>query len=415
MSGTRRGLLLIAPLVAGLVLGCASLQPTETEPPTLVLVAVDGFRWDFRERGETPNLDRLVEAGVSAGKLIPVFPTKTFPNHYSIATGLYAEHHGLVANNIYDPASGATFALGNREEVQNGRWYGGEPIWVTAQSQGLLTAPVFWPGSEAEIGGYRPTYWEPYDGSIPNEARVDKVLDLLELPAEQRPSFLTLYFDIIDQTAHDVGPEPSQRLTEAVEAVDSLVGRLMSGLDNRGLNETVHVMVVSDHGMSQNSRDRVILLETLVDVEVANPVDWDPVLGLWPAADSIDEVYDALKDAHPHLQVFRRDEVPARLHYSNHPRIPPIIGIADDGWAISTREWFDKCSACFTGGNHGFDPQLDSMGAFFVAAGPLLENDVRIPELENVHLYNLMCALLGLEPATNDGVFAAIETLLAED
>ena len=328
MIGHLRRLLLLLGLISGALLaaGCRSLPPAQATQPTLILLSVDGFRWDFRERGDTPTLDRLVDSGVSARKLIPVFPSKTFPNHYSMTTGLYTEHHGLVSNNIYDPEFDAIYGLGKRDEVANGRWYGGEPIWVTAQRQGLLTAPVFWPGSEAEIGGVRPTYWEPYDGDIPDAERVDKLLALLELPPDARPAFLTLYFDVIDHAAHRWGPGPSDQLRQAVEHVDDMVGRLLAGLSARGMADTVDLVVVSDHGMSQNSRDRVILLDELIDLETANPVDWDPVLALWPAEEQIEEIARQLRGAHPHLAVYLREEVPPELHYSKHRRSPAAHG-----------------------------------------------------------------------------------------
>ena len=399
-------------LLAGLVGGCQSLPRNSKHEPTLILISIDGFRWDFRDRDVTPHLDRLAAQGVSARKLVPVFPSKTFPNHFTIVTGLYTEHHGLVANNIYDPEFDATYGLGKRDEVANGRWYSGEPIWVTAESQGLRTAPVFWPGSEAEIGGYRPTYWEPFDGQVPDVQRVDKVLDLLDLPATERPAFMTLYFDVIDHAAHGFGPDPSVQLEEALDHADSMVGRLLAGLEVRGIADEVDVIVVSDHGMSQNSRQRVILIDELIDLEIANVIDWDPVLGLWPAKEHIEDLFAQLEGAHPHLQVYRRGQIPPELHYNDHTRIPPIIGIADDGWAITGTERFRTCTRCFTGGSHGFDPRLESMGALFVASGPSFRRGVQIPELENIHLYHLMCAILHLEPAPNDGKLAAVGSLL---
>jgi len=395
------------------VLACGSAPPPEeSSQPILILVSIDGFRWDFRDRGTTPNLDRLVAKGVSARKLIPVFPSKTFPNHYTVVTGLYPENHGLVANNIYDPAFDAIYGLSKRDEVGNGRWYGGEPIWVAAEAAGKPTAPIFWPGSEAEIDGYRPTFWEPFDGSVDDHRRVDKVLALLDLPPTQRPVFLTLYFDTIDHAAHDLGPGPSQNLQRAVEHVDAMIGRLLDGLENRGLAGRVDVIVISDHGMAENSRERVILIDEILDLDIANPVDWDPVLGLWPEAGMIDEVLERLQGAHPHLKVFRREDIPVELHYNHHPRIPPIIAIADDGWAISSSERFMACSDCFTGGSHGYDPRLESMGGLFIAAGPSFQHGITLPSLENVHLYHLMCAVLGLQPAPNDGDVEIVPKLL---
>jgi predicted AlkP superfamily pyrophosphatase or phosphodiesterase len=398
--------------LVGLVFGCQSLPPDSTYQPTVILVGIDGFRWDFRTLGVTRHINSMATEGVSARKLVPVFPSKTFPNHYTIVTGLYAEHHGLVSNNIYDPEFDAIYGLGKRDEVSNGRWYSGEPIWVTAESQGLRTAPTFWPGSEAEIGGYRPTYWQPYDGRVPNTERVDQVLGFLDLPPAERPSFITLYFDLVDHAAHRFGPNPSAELKEALQVADSMVGRLLAGLEARGIADEVDVIVISDHGMSQNSRERVILIDELIDIDIANPVDWDPVLALWPAAEDIEDTFARLDGAHPHLKVYRRGQVPPKLHYNDHIRIPPIIAIADDGWAITATERFRTCTRCFTGGSHGFDPRLESMGALFVASGPSFRRGIELAELENVHLYHLMCAILHLEPAPNDGNLEAVGSLL---
>jgi predicted AlkP superfamily pyrophosphatase or phosphodiesterase len=394
--------------------GCAPSKTSLEHRPILVLVSIDGFRWDFRDRTATPFLDEIAERGVSARRLVPAFPTRTFPNHFTIVTGLYPEHHGLVANSMYDPVFDATYKLGKREEVGNGRWYDAEPIWVTAESQGLATAPVFWPGSEAEIGGYRPTYWEPFDGSRSDPERVDRLLALLELPPTDRPVFLTTYFEVIDDTVHRLGTHDSGPLRDAIEHVDEMIGRLVEGFESLGIASRVDLIVLSDHGMSQNSRERVILIDDYIDPAIANPVTWDPVLGLWPRAGHESDILAQLTDAHPHLSIFRREDVPPELHYSTHRRIPPIIALADDGWAITTRERFSSCSDCFTGGNHGFDPRLESMGALFVAAGPSLSTGVRLDELESIHLYELMCAILGIDPRPNDGDLDSVVRLLAD-
>lgn len=414
--GMRNLLRLLAVSLAVIVLGCAAAPTRETPAataatpalapeslPRLILISLDGFRWDFLQHGVTPTLSRLAAEGVQAERLIPSFPTKTFPNHYSIVTGLRPAEHGLIANNIYDPMTGKRFGLSNRAAVADGNWYGGEPIWVTAERQGLRAAPLFWPGSEAEILGVRPSYSRPYDGGLSPEDRVDLLLEWLNLPPGEQPQFLTLYFEDVDDAAHGYGPEPSSELAKALGVVDQAIGRLVEGLNQLGLGSSVDLLIVSDHGMSATSRDRVIFLDDYVDPELANVVDWSPILGIWPSDAQAGEIYRALAGAHPNLAVYRRDEIPARYDFSGHPRIPPILGISDEGWSITTRERFGRCPRCFNGGTHGYDQSLESMGALLIAHGPSFRSRTRVGPIENVHLYNLMCEVLGVAPARNSG------------
>ncbi len=418
-AGLAAALLLLAAATA--LASCSRWRPPEAFEPTLLLISIDGFRWDFLDRARTPNLDRLIANGVRAERLIPVFPTKTFPNHYSIVTGLYPEHHGIVANTMYDPVLNARFRMSDRQAVGDERWWGGEPIWVTAEKQGLLTAPFFWVGSEAPIRGVRPTYWQRFDDDFPNSDRVDQVLAWLDLPRERRPRLITLYFSDIDDAAHAYDPDGAPEVAAAVRQIDRTLGRLLHGLDERRLTDRVNLIVVSDHGMAALSPQRVILIDKYLDLEIANVVDWNPVLALWPAEDRVDEVYEALVDAHPHLRVFRRDEIPERLRYQQHRRIAPIIALADEGWWIGTRRglqrvWSpdDHDADRFPGGTHGYDPALESMGALFIASGPALRKGLVVPPFENIHLYNLMCEILALDPAPNDGDPAVIAPLLAD-
>ncbi len=414
--------LLLAAGLAVCAVGCAT-TPTPTsipylEPsappaePTLILISLDGFRWDFLEHGVTPTLSRLAADGVHAERLVPSFPTKTFPNHYTIVTGLRPAEHGLVANNMFDPRTGERFSLSNRKAVADGKWYGGEPVWVTAEQAGMRTAPLFWPGSEAAILGVRPTYSLPFDGDMSPQDRVDLVLEWLDLPAPERPRFLTLYFEDVDDAAHHYGPEPSEGLASALGVVDRAVERLVEGLRQRGLESSVDLLIVSDHGMSATSASRVIFLDDYVDPEQANVVDWSPILGLWPSTEHVDAIYQALAGAHPHLAVYRREEIPAHFEFSGHERIPLIVGICDDGWSITTRAHFDGCLTCFDGGAHGYDQRLDSMAALLIAFGPSFRRQTKIGPIENFHLYNVMCAVLGLEPAPNSGDPTRVEEFL---
>lgn len=412
-------------LLALWLVGCAGsgiappATPREAGPPNdtpgrVLLVSIDGFRWDFFERTETPHLDRVAREGARAERMIPSFPSKTFPNHYTLVTGLYPGHHGLVANNMWDPEHEALFGLGRREEVAKGRWYGGVPIWVIAERRGLRTSPYFWPGTEAEILGVRPTWIDPYDGDVPNRKRIDVVLDRMALEPSKRADFATLYFSLLDEAAHTFDPDHAPEVTTAIREVDDLVGYLLAGLERRGLDGAVDLILVSDHGMAANTLERAIRLDDLVDIPTANVVDWNPVAALWPAAADVDAVYEALRDAHPHLSVYRREEIPERYHYRDHRRVPPILAVADEGWVITTRRMLETEPGRYPSGSHGYDPELVSMGALFVARGPSFVPGLVSEPFENIHVYELICHLLGVPPAPNDGDLDAVRHLLRE-
>lgn len=404
-------ILLIIPL---LFFSCNSISKdiANNEPENyLILISFDGFRWDYLEKTETPNLDRLAANGVKANALIPAFPSKTFPNHYTIVTGLYPGNHGIVANTMYDPVFDATFSLGNREEVQNGRWWGGEPIWVTAEKQGLKTLCNFWPGSEAEIQGVRPAYWIKYDGNVPNEERVQKVLDYLDKPAKERPSFYTIYFSDPDDYGHLVGPD-SSAINVAIQECDARIGQLIAGLEQRDLFDKVNIMIVSDHGMAQLSQDRLIFLDDYLDPTNLKIINWSPVMDIWCDESEVDSIFNLINGKHPNFSVYKKQDIPERLHYSNNRRIAPIIGIADNGWSITTHDYFDSHQSFYTSGTHGYDPEHPDMHAFFLAHGPAFKSGVTVPAFENIQLYNLMAKVLDIEPEPNDEDIETINNVL---
>jgi predicted AlkP superfamily pyrophosphatase or phosphodiesterase len=352
--------------------------------------------------------------GTRAESMIPSFPSKTFPNHYTIVTGLYPEHHGIIANNIKDSATGRTFALSKPQEVGDGMWWGGEPIWVTAERAGIVTAAMFWPGTEAPIMGVRPTYWKVYDAKYPPAQRVDQVLDWLDLPPPNRPGLITLYFSDVDTAGHDYGPD-SPQVIDAIGAVDSYIARLVRGLEQRALLDTTNIIVVSDHGMAAVDTDRVVVLDDYISADDVEVVDINPTLGLFPKEGKAESVYRALANAHPRLKVYRRSETPERWHYRAHPRIPPIVGVADEGWQVLRRRTLVAMRAGIDveRGAHGYDPDTAmSMRAIFVAAGPAFRRDVTIPAFKNVHVYNALAELLGVRPVVNDGEAAVSRTLL---
>lgn len=361
----------------------------------VVLVSFDGMRHDYLDRGITPNLDRVARDGVRASALIPVFPSKTFPNHYSIATGMYAEHHGLVENTMYDPVFRATYSIGNRGAVEDGRWYGGEPLWVTAEKQGMVAAAFFWVGTEAPVQGIRPSFWQRYDASVPHDARVDRVLDWLRLPPEQRPHLILLYFSHVDGAGHDHGPD-SPEVSQAVREADRVVGRLLDGFAALPIRDRIHLVLVSDHGMTTAPPANRILLDDLADLQDVRRVGSGTQMMFFLEGDTArgERLVRALARRLEHARAYRKSEIPERLHYRNSRRIGDLLVMAEEHYLVVTRQWPGGSDP----GQHGYDPAYRSMQGIFLAMGPRIRAGLRIPAFENVHIYPLVTRLLGLEP-----------------
>jgi predicted AlkP superfamily pyrophosphatase or phosphodiesterase len=387
--------------MSGVFPGCR-----EDARPRVLLVSLDGFRWDYRDRFETPALDAIAAAGVSAVKLQPGFPSKTFPNHFTLVTGLVPDHHGIISNTMRDPRiPGVQFSMSNRQAVVDARWWEAEPIWTQLEKAGRRTAPMLWPGAEAPIGGVHATYRTQYQQSLTDDERIALLVDLFEKPEEEWPDFSTLYWHHVDSASHSNGPL-SAAVQAEVEHVDRAVGQLVARLRDAGASG-LNIIVVSDHGMSQQSPDRVIFLEDYVDLATVETIDSSPNIGVFPVTSSVDDVYARLAGRHPHLKVYRKGDYPARFQFGTHPRVPPIYAMADDGWAVYPRR-----RAGSSGGAHGYDNAVDSMQALFVASGPALKRGVRVDRLRSVDVYELMCAILGMTPHENDGDRAAARALL---
>ncbi|MGE0865821.1 MAG: ectonucleotide pyrophosphatase/phosphodiesterase [Vicinamibacterales bacterium] len=408
---TRR--LVLALFIVMAAFGCRQ-APAPADRAILILISIDGWRWDYLQRFSPPTLSRLAAEGVRAEGLIPQFPSKTFPNHYTIVTGLTLAHHGIVSNNMRDQDIPGEFGMSKREVIADPRWWGGDPIWNTAERQGKVASAMFWPGSETVIGGRQATYWAPFNDDFPNDARVAEALDWLTLPDDRRPSFLTLYFSDVDTAGHRFGPDAEQT-REAVLSVDRTIGGLIAGVASAGLADRVNYLVVSDHGMSGLSPDRQIMVDDYIDPATADIVDWSPVLGLSPKDGDVEKMYAALKDKHPHLHVYRRDEIPAVYGLAGHPRVSPIVGIADEGWNVTSRaeaERWRQPDRRAPGGTHGYDARIKDMQGLFIATGPRLRRGLVVTPFENIHVYNLMCAVIGVEPSPNDGDPAVIQDML---
>lgn len=398
-------------LAALLLLTCIAVTACARPDPILILISLDGFRWDYLDLVETPNLNRLASGGVRAEGLIPVYPSKTFPSHYSLVTGLHPGHHGIISNNMYDSEMDSEFHLYNREAVGDGRWWGGEPIWVAAERQGLLSACLFWPGSEAEIAGFRPTHWEPYDGSKPYEIRIDQVLGWLDLPAKQRPRMMTLYFQDPNDTSHIHGPEAPETFA-SIRTVDARIGDLVSGIDKRGLSDRVNLIIVSDHGMAEISPERFVYLDDHVELEEGELFEDGSIVQIYPREGREDLIYEALHRANPHLAIYRRAEIPERYHMRESPRTPPLLGVPDVGWEVTVRGTARELELLRLKGDHGQDPADPRMQGLFIAYGPAFRSGQTVDRLESVEIYNLMTSVLSLEAAPNDGDPAALQPIL---
>jgi len=402
----------LAGLALLVVTACAAPVSPPPAPSTVILIGLDGWRWDYLDRADAPTLRALAARGVRSEGLVVTFPSKTFPSHYTIVTGLHPEDHGIISNSIEDPAIEGRFTLRGGAIRDDPRWWGGEPIWLTAERQGVKAGTVFWPGSDVEIDGGRPSYWLPYQDDLPNERRVAQILEWLALPEADRPRFLTLYFSLVDSAGHTYGPD-SDEVMAAAAAADRLLGLLIAGLEAAGRIDDTHLVVVSDHGMAAVSPDRAIVLDDYLDVSTLDIIDLSPVLGVRPKDGDVERVYAALRDKHPAMRIYRREEVPAEYHYRRSPRIPPLVGLADDGWTITTREGMARWTTSGSPrGNHGFDPRLRSMHGLFVVAGPQVLRGEVVPPVESLHLYELMCALLGITPAPNAGSLDAVRHVL---
>ncbi|QJD90022.1 alkaline phosphatase family protein [Duganella dendranthematis] len=396
MAGILRAMKKLLTLLLALAAGVAAAQPAHP----VILVSLDGFRPDYLERGVTPNLNRLAAGGVRAVAMRPSFPSITFPNHYTLVTGLRPDHHGIVDNTMIDKAiSDKRFTLSNAEAVADHRWWDqGEPVWVTAERNGIRTGTMFWPGSEAAIHGVRPTVAPKFDGKLPAAERVDTLLSWLDRPADQRFGFMTLYFDDVDHAGHEFGPAAPQT-TEAVALVDQAIGRLLDGLASRHLD--ANLVIVSDHGMAAVNHERVLPLYQMLPKGSYEDVTNGPYAGINPSSpEQADKLAAALMQPHAHLQCWRKEEIPARLAYGHNARVPAFLCLADPGWSIV---FSDKSAAKVKGGKHGYDNVAPDMAATFIAAGPAFKPGVVLPEFDNVDVYPLLMRLLDVAPLPSDG------------
>nr|WP_240320842.1 ectonucleotide pyrophosphatase/phosphodiesterase [Sphingomonas crusticola] len=377
-------------LLALLSLLVSPLSAAEVRRPVTILISIDGFRADYLDRGLTPTLTALARQGVSAA-MRPSFPTKTYPNHYALVTGLRPDRNGIVGNKMEDAARpGETFTTKNSDD--SFWWSQAEPLWVGAEKAGIRTGVMFWPGSNAPYGGIRAQDWFPFSENVTNVQRVNTVLDWLRRPVALRPRFLTLYFDLVDTAGHRHGPD-SPELNAAVREADRQLAALRAGLSE--LHQPANLIIVADHGMAPSSPNRVVWLH-----DIANPADYH-VIDEGPVA-TIDAVpgHEAALAAsllrpRPHINCMRKADVPQRLHFGRNPRVAPFVCIAETGWLlldVFPKKWGVDL------GSHGYDNAAPEMLALFVAAGPSIKPRGKLPSFDNVDVYPLLRELLSLPP-----------------
>ncbi|EON74797.1 Alkaline phosphodiesterase I [Lunatimonas lonarensis] len=394
----------------------------QSQDAYVILVSLDGYRWDYTERFKPENIQRLIDDGVEAAGLLPAFPSKTFPNHYSIATGMLPEFHGLVNNTIRDPKKDMQYAISKREAVQDPFWYGGTPLWVLAEQAGLKTASYFFVGTEAPVKGIQPTYFYNYDAQVSNLTRISKVFEWLQLPDEERPRLITLYFSDMDDIGHRHGPDNDAKLRPAIEKLDRELGALMEGLKSFDL--PIHLVLVSDHGMASVPKQNLLSLDEItkgIQGEVINNGALAHVF--LEDRQMLESTQRVLASRGDHFRVVKPDDTgyySANSPYAN--RLGDLLVVPELGYYLATaadRVRYQNRSALFvtdTFGEHGYSPSYPEMQGIFYAWGPFFRRGIQIPSFRNVHVYPLVCDLLGLQvPEEVQGDFAVLQPILIKD
>ncbi|MDR1340537.1 MAG: ectonucleotide pyrophosphatase/phosphodiesterase [Prevotellaceae bacterium] len=394
-------------LFLGMMVSIYCCSPNgRTEQPYLVVLSMDGFRWDYCDIYNTPNLNKIRTVGVKAEYVQSSYPTVTFPNHYSMATGLYPDSHGLVNNSFYDSALRDTFALSRREAVSNPAYWSGEPVWITAETQNLNSAIFFWPGSEAPVKGMYADFWKVYDGKIPFQNRIDTVIRWLQLPEEIRPHLVMFYFSEPDHSGHEYGPE-SEYTGTVVERLDSLAGVLMDKLGRLPIGGKINLVITSDHGMAAVSSEKTVFLSDYLSAHWVERLFAGAFTHLYTRPECRDSLVQALRNV-PNIRVFKKENLPERLHYGTNPRTGDVVIIPDCGWLVSAGRQYPSTLK----GAHGYDNECRDMNAVFFASGPAFKQAYSQPPFMNVDLYSLMTAVLKLNPAPNDGNFERVKGML---
>lgn len=393
----------------------------ESKPSYVILISLDGFRYDYVERFKPENISRFIESGTAADGLIPSFPSKTFPNHYTIATGMKPEHHGLVDNSFYEPSKDVVYTMGNREIIEDGYWYGGTPLWVLAEQNGMKAASYFFVGSEAPVQGVRPSYYFPYDGNVPNLIRVAKVFEWLQLPETERPRLITLYFSDMDNTGHRYGPGNDEKLKASLDRLDHELGALFEGLKSFDLD--INIVLVSDHGMADVPKDKLINLDKLTEGIDARVVNNGALAHLHLA--NPEQKAEVIRILEERSGNFKIEDVTSRVSYKDISKFPNRMGelliLPDLGYYLADERGifrYQNNSAMMKTdvfGEHGYSPEYREMHGIFYANGPSIKSGMKINRFENIHIYPMICQILGLPiPEEIDGEAEVLAPILKE-
>ena len=377
----------------------------------LILISIDGFRWDYQDKYETPALDRIAGRGVRAESLRPVYPSLTFPNHFSIATGLYPAEHGIVHNHFPNGSRDAWYHIWDRTAVESGDWYRGEPIWVAAERAGLVSAAYYFVGTEAAVGGISPTHWHSFDASIPGSERVAQVIDWLNLPAAERPHMITLYFEDVDNAGHDYG-QGSAELAAAVRLVDAYIGRLLDAIYEMPIAGRVNIVVVSDHGQTGYIRpDDALVLDELISLDSLEVVDGGTYASIFvPEPDRAIAIRDAINEKWQNGRAYLREETPDHWRVTDDGRFPDVFVAPDlHHGVLSSESRRHKLKR----GDHGWDPRHREMHGIFLAAGPGVPPGREIGSVEAVDIYPLFLDLLQIR--ADDGDYKLRRMLKSHD
>lgn len=369
--------------------------PQHHDKPHVVLVSLDGFRWDYAQRFPTPNIQRLLASGTQAEYLTPVWPTLTFPNHYSQVTGLLPAEHGLVGNNFPLRPEEGWYRMRDRDMVGNGALYRGTPIWVLAEQQGMVSASYFWVGSEAAIQGIHPTHWYPFDYRITHETRVDQVIDWLQEPPETRPHMITLYLGTVDDTSHRFGIG-SEEMIASINTVDQTLGTLMDRIDALDIANTVYLVVVSDHGQMGYRDDPPFVLEEYISLDGLEVIDGGSMVFIWGTEpEQAAAMAATINAAWSHGTAYTRSTAPKEWAISDDPRFPDLVVQAEGGYAVLSNP---GSKSTISPGDHGWTPETPEMRGIFWMRGPGIAAGETIPPMDNTDIFPLMLDWLELDP-----------------
>lgn len=376
------------------------------QKPYVIMVSIDGFRHDYAKKYNAKNILAIAENGSSTTSMIPSFPSKTFPNHYTLVTGLYPQNHGIVSNSFYDKSIEKGYRIGDRDAVENGNWYGGIPLWNLAQLQGMCAASYFWVGSEANVNGLRPKYYYPYNKPTPYEYRVQRILEWLKLPEATRPHLITLYFSLVDTQGHEFGPE-AEETKEAVLHVDEQIGALRKGIEELGL--PISLIVTSDHGMVDITK--LINVHDYLELERGQFYSGPMAMIYTKDEAETNDFYEKLQNRE-NLKVYKKAAVPNYLNFNKGDRIGDLVLITEPPYNIIYTE--KEITEVKPGGTHGYDPYaVKEMGAIFYIEGPKIKKNHVLSPIENIHIYPLVAHLLGLQLITSvDGRLEVTESVL---